>query len=120
MDINTLANELREARSISLIYEGGEFRVGTLALGWNTDSQQVVIEAHATSENFEDVPDLEEDSDFGPDVLRVRLTGPIASAFCSRAVAVVSAGRPPCPLCSEPLDQQGHICPRANGYLRRG
>ena len=65
-------------------------------------------------------PDLEEDAENGPDVLRVRLTSTIATAFCTRAVAVVSAGRPPCPLCSEPLDQLGHICPRANGYLRRG
>lgn len=97
-----------------------EFRVGTLALGWNTQSQQVIIEAHAATESFEDVADLEEDSLDGPDLLRVRLVGSAATAFCMRANAVVSAGRPPCPLCAEPLDQQGHICPRANGYLRRG
>jgi uncharacterized repeat protein (TIGR03847 family) len=97
-----------------------EFRVGTLALGWNTQSQQVIIEAHAATESFEDVADLEEDSLDGPDLLRVRLVGSAATAFCMRANAVVAAGRPPCPLCTQPLDQQGHICPRANGYLRRG
>jgi hypothetical protein len=32
---------------------------------------------------------------------------------------VVSAGRPACPFCSQPLDPSGHICPRANGYRRR-
>ena len=97
-----------------------EFRVGTLALGWNTQSQQVIIEAHAATDSFEDVADLEEDSLDGPDLLRVRLVGSVATAFCMRANAVVAAGRPPCPLCTQPLDQQGHICPRANGYLRRG
>ncbi|HVQ48818.1 MAG TPA: DUF3090 family protein, partial [Mycobacterium sp.] len=28
------------------------------------------------------------------------------------------AGRPPCPLCDEPLDPEGHICVRTNGYRR--
>jgi len=32
-----------------------------------------------------------------------------------RAVQVINAGRPPCPLCGRPLDPQGHICPRKNG-----
>jgi len=34
------------------------------------------------------------------------------------ASAVVSAGRPPCPFCNQPLEPSGHICPRANGYRR--
>jgi uncharacterized repeat protein (TIGR03847 family) len=97
-----------------------EFRVGTLALGWNSSSAQVVIEAHAMTEIFEDVPDLEEESDEGPDMLRVRLNGSSARAFAKRALNVVAAGRPPCPLCEGPLDPRGHICPRANGYRRRG
>ena len=29
---------------------------------------------------------------------------------------VVAAGRLPCPLCGQPLDPQGHICPRRNGH----
>jgi uncharacterized repeat protein (TIGR03847 family) len=42
----------------------------------------------------------------------------MARAFVKRAQAVVSAGRPPCPFCGNPLDPQGHVCPRANGYRR--
>lgn len=97
-----------------------EFRVGTLALGWNSNTAQVVIEAHAITEVFADVPDLEEDTDEGPDMLRVRINGRAARAFAKRALSVVAAGRPPCPLCEGPLDARGHICPRANGYRRRG
>lgn len=97
-----------------------EFRVGTLALGWNSRSQQVIVEAHAQTESFEEVPDLEEDSLDGPDVLRVRMDSMSARAFARRALSVVAAGRPPCPLCDNPLDPRGHICPRANGYRRRG
>ncbi|MBV8560280.1 MAG: DUF3090 family protein, partial [Acidimicrobiia bacterium] len=29
---------------------------------------------------------------------------------------VVDAGRPPCPLCGEPLDAEGHVCVRLNGH----
>ena len=31
---------------------------------------------------------------------------------------VVRAGRPACPFCGGPVDEDGHICPRANGYKR--
>jgi uncharacterized repeat protein (TIGR03847 family) len=95
-----------------------EFRVGALALGWDGDDDRVVIEAHAPSEE-EDVPDVGADDEDASDVLRVRLTAAAARAFSKRSLAVVSAGRPPCPFCSQPLDAEGHICPRANGYRRR-
>jgi uncharacterized repeat protein (TIGR03847 family) len=95
-----------------------EFRVGTMALEWDEQTERVVITAQAvTSEEGEDdfVP-AEEDE--GPDVLRVRLTGALARAFAKRALKVVSAGRPPCPFCGLPLEAAGHVCPRANGYRR--
>ena len=96
-----------------------EFRVGAMALGWNGDTELVIIEAHETLEDDEaEVPDLEEDPDDGPTVLRVRLSGVQARAFAKRAASVVSAGRPPCPFCTQPLEPSGHICPRANGYRR--
>ena len=96
-----------------------EFRVGAMALGWNGDSELVIIEAHEVVDDDEvEVPDLEEDPEEGPTVLRVRLTGIAARAFAKRALVVVSAGRPPCPFCNLPLEPSGHICPRANGYRR--
>jgi uncharacterized repeat protein (TIGR03847 family) len=52
----------------------------------------------------------------GPDTLRVRLTPDVARGFVNRAIEVVGAGRLPCPLCGQPLDPQGHICPRRNGH----
>jgi uncharacterized repeat protein (TIGR03847 family) len=59
---------------------------------------------------------VEDDEDDGPDTLRVRLTAAEARGFVNRALSVVAAGRLPCPLCGEPLDPQGHICPRRNGH----
>jgi uncharacterized repeat protein (TIGR03847 family) len=95
-----------------------EFQVGAMALGWNGESELVIIEAHEVVEDEAEVPDLEEDPEEGPTCLRVRLTGAQARAFAKRAFSVVSAGRPPCPFCNLPLEPSGHICPRANGYRR--
>ena len=58
----------------------------------------------------------DDDDDDGPDILRVRVTAAAARSFVQRAAEVVASGRPPCPLCGQPLDAQGHICPRRNGH----
>ena len=97
-----------------------EFRVGAMALGWDEASRRVVLEAHAVNEEDVEIPDIADDGPEGPDTLRVWITPAYARAFAERARQVVSAGRPPCPFCSQPLDPEGHICPRANGYRRRG
>jgi uncharacterized repeat protein (TIGR03847 family) len=94
-----------------------EFRAGALGLGWNAAQGCLVMEAFAADAPG-DTPDLESDSDVGPDTLRVRLSGPAAREFARRTHAVVAAGRPPCPFCQLPLDPGGHVCPRANGYRR--
>jgi uncharacterized repeat protein (TIGR03847 family) len=59
---------------------------------------------------------FEADDDDGPDVLRVRMTADKARSFVERAARIIASGRPPCPLCGQPLDPQGHICPRRNGH----
>lgn len=96
-----------------------EFRVGTMALGWDGDDGRVVIEAHAVRPDEEERtdPPAEDDEDAG-DVLRVRVAPGAARAFARRASRVVAAGRPPCPLCGQPLDPEGHVCPRQNGHKR--
>ena len=96
------------------------FRVGTMALAWDSDDEVVVIEAQAITEDEDDdePPLIADEDEDGPPLLRVRLAGSAARAFVSRAQAVVAAGRPPCPFCGGPLDAGGHVCPRANGYRR--
>ncbi len=95
------------------------FRVTTMALSWDVDRELVVIECHDRDPDEDDeradpsvVPDGE------PQTVRVVLSPVAARAFARRAAAVVAAGRPPCPFCGQPLDPDGHICPRANGYRR--
>jgi len=110
-----------------------EFRVGTLGLAFDVDSGTVVIEAIEAGEAEveielgpeapEDIADDEDDEDDEEpdddlDRLRVRLSPEATRAFIDRARRVVAAGRPPCPLCGQPLDPAGHLCPRHNGYHR--
>jgi uncharacterized repeat protein (TIGR03847 family) len=101
------------------------FRAGTLTLGWDVEAERVVIEAREQTDEDEEEDDVSEqaagaaladdESEDGPDLLRVRLEAGAARSFIERAVRVLGAGRPPCPLCGQPLDPQGHLCPRRNG-----
>ncbi len=117
-----------------------EFRVGTITLGWEEDAGLAVIELfpvtdeNITLEAFEDSDDEVEDGDDddedddetvvieveveASEVLIVKLAPAYARAFVQRAQTVVSAGRPPCQFCGGPIDPEGHICPRANGFKR--
>jgi uncharacterized repeat protein (TIGR03847 family) len=94
-----------------------EFRVGALALGWDETAEEIVVEAHAMGDD--EVPDIGDDDGSGADTVRIWLNPVDARAFAQRARSVVLAGRPSCPFCGQPLDPEGHICPRANGYRRR-
>ncbi|WP_026313901.1 DUF3090 domain-containing protein [Actinomadura flavalba] len=93
-----------------------EFRVGTMALAWDPEDARVVIEAQEATEEEEPAAEVGDD-DPAIAVLRVSITPAQARAFAERALRLVAAGRPPCPLCGRPLDSAGHVCPRQNGYL---
>jgi uncharacterized repeat protein (TIGR03847 family) len=96
-----------------------EFRVGTLGLAFDVDTATVVIEAIAVGEEEVEADEEEdEEATADRDRLRVRLTPQATRAFIERAKKVVASGRPPCPLCGQPLDPMGHLCPRHNGYRR--
>src|SRR5262245_48800093 len=100
-----------------------EFRVGTLGLAFDVDTATVVIEAIAagedeTEEEEQETDEEDEEATADRDRLRVRLTPQATKAFIERAKKVVASGRPPCPLCGQPLDAKGHLCPRHNGYRR--
>lgn len=120
-----------------------EFRVGTLTISWDNEEAELLVEARSQEDDDDeddddddededdDEPGLEasavdddddddevpDDAPIGPDVLRVRLTPAMALGFARRARRIVGAGRPPCPFCGQPLNPEGHICARKNGYL---
>jgi uncharacterized repeat protein (TIGR03847 family) len=97
------------------------FRVGTMAIVWDGDDQSIVVEAREMSESAEEEEEeeaIEEDEDDEEsDLVRVHLEPRRALAFAAQALEVVAAGRPPCPFCGQPLNPEGHICVRRNGYM---
>lgn len=96
-----------------------EFRVGVIGLAYLSDRKMIEIDlqAIADSQTPEDEELLLETSE-SPDILRVLIPLGYAESFAKRAVAVVGAGRAPCPFCGGPIDPSGHLCPRSNGYRR--
>ncbi|HEU5038252.1 MAG TPA: DUF3090 domain-containing protein [Nocardioides sp.] len=99
-----------------------EFRAGTMTLSWDPGDERVVIEVFPYTEAAVVTPD-QVDEDFEepePDeVFLVRLPAGAARAFVKRSEQVLEAGRPSCPFCGNPIDPDGHLCVRANGFRRR-
>jgi uncharacterized repeat protein (TIGR03847 family) len=95
-----------------------EFRVGTMGLAWDGAGAHVIVELLALTDQEVGEDVVLEDREDAPDALRVFLTLAEARDFARHAQQIVAAGRPPCPLCGNPLDPDGHICPRLNGYHR--
>jgi uncharacterized repeat protein (TIGR03847 family) len=96
-----------------------EFRVGVIGIAYLSDRKMVEIDlqAIADSQSPEDEELLMELSE-SQDILRVLIPLGYAESFAKRAIAVVGAGRAPCPFCGGPIDPGGHLCPRSNGDRR--
>ncbi|MEO0010508.1 MAG: hypothetical protein RIQ39_97 [Actinomycetota bacterium] len=94
-----------------------EFRIGSIAIFYDEEDQLIQVDFREVSLNEDD---LDEDSPLLDDiqVVRVFITPAQAKTFHDRATLVIAAGRQPCPFCGFPIDPQGHICARANGYRR--
>lgn len=93
--------------------------VGSLAVGYDENQDRVVVEA---SELIEPEEAEEEESARAPEpepaMARFRITRAQAAAFVERANELMKGGRPTCPVCSRPMDPEGHVCPRANGHVK--
>lgn len=86
-----------------------EFRVGQLGLGYDEEQDLLVVVAQALPE-----ADELESEEFVP-VARFWATREQMRVLSEHALKVVAAGRPICPLCGEPINPEGHFCPRRNG-----
>lgn len=105
-----------------------EFRAGTITLSWDERDERVVIEVFPFQPvEVEDGPTPIDEAGLAElpiaepepeELFVVRLTPALARTFATRAAAVVGQGRASCPFCGGPMDVEGHLCPRANGYRR--
>lgn len=85
-----------------------QFRTGTLGIGWDPTTAQVIIEAHPLV--LDDDGDELDDDLTASEMLRVKMPVGTARAFTQRTREIVDAGRPLCTLCGHPIDPDGHTC----------
>ena len=107
--------EVREAEAAELGLNDPlepDFRVGQLALTYDPERDRVVIVATELQAGEDEEPLVP------PEPLQVRLyvTRPQLRVLARHGSQVVARGRPLCPLCGNPLDPTGHICPAQNGH----
>jgi uncharacterized repeat protein (TIGR03847 family) len=90
-----------------------DFRVGQLSLSYDAERDRVLVVATELQ-----VEDEDEDPLDALEPLEVRLTVTRAQlrVLARHGAQVVARGRPLCPLCGNPLDPTGHICPALNGH----
>ena len=105
--------EVRAAETADLsLYEPVEpdFRVGQLALRYDPDRDRVVLVA------TELVPEREGEPVAEAREVRLWVTRAQLRVMARHGAQVVEQGRKPCPLCGNPLDPTGHVCPAQNGH----
>jgi uncharacterized repeat protein (TIGR03847 family) len=95
------------------------FRARLIGLGFDPDRKMVVIELHERTSDDDDEDEateepLAEEEELTGYVAKLVATRPQVRAMAARGVEAVAAGRPRCPLCEQPMDPDGHICPRWN------
>lgn len=94
------------------------FRIGQIGLGYD-DARDLVLlqcEEFVPEEEEEDAPPRAGD----PGRVRLWATRGQAFALARRGEQEVGAGRPVCRMCGEPIDPEGHFCPRSNGHRTVG
>jgi len=84
------------------------FRAGELGLGYDADSDLVVLVTR------ELVPEGENAEEAG--VVRFWCSRAQIRAMCHWGMEVAARGRPLCPQCGEPMEPTGHFCPKRNGH----
>lgn len=94
-----------------------DFKAGQMLLGHNQDSNAFYLQAYEreTDDPGEgDGPRNEEPGD--SESVGFWITTAQASVLGGEALKICAAGRPTCFLCGQPINPEGHACPRANGH----
>jgi uncharacterized repeat protein (TIGR03847 family) len=92
-----------------------EWRVGTMGLAYEEDSDVVVVFMQPVDEDADEEGEGPEEIDEETGV-RMMLRRDQVRSFVLHALAIVGEGRPLCQLCGLPMDPSGHICPASNGH----
>lgn len=84
------------------------FRTGELGLGYDNENDLVVLIAREMLAEEQDPSEA--------NVVRYWCTREQIRALCHWGMEVAARGRPTCPQCGQPMDPEGHFCPKKNGH----
>jgi len=88
-----------------------QWTVGSISIGVDRAESRLVV---LLEELLVDDEDDDEALVAEPARLRVHLTREQVRALASQVEALAATGRPICRLCDQPIDPDGHACPRLN------
>lgn len=84
------------------------FRIGQLGLGYDQENDLLVLVAQEIAVEGREPEDLSS--------ARFFATRSQMLAFSRYGLSLVRQGRPVCGNCGQPIDPEGHFCPRSNGH----
>jgi uncharacterized repeat protein (TIGR03847 family) len=87
------------------------FRTGELGLGYDAERDMMVLMAREIMAEGQEEDDV--------DVARFWLTRSQMRAMTTWGLEIAGRGRLICPQCGEPMDPEGHFCPKKNGHSRQ-
>lgn len=87
------------------------FVLGPIGLGYDRSNDKVLLQLEEIGEVDEE-GEMVDDDDRGH--IRIYITRGQAAAFTGHAINVIESGRPECRWCGNPIDPDGHPCPRMN------
>lgn len=84
------------------------FRAGEMGLAYDADRDMMVLVVREILTEGQDAEDA--------GVVRYWCTRGQLQALCRWGIQVAERGRPICPQCGEPMEPEGHFCPKKNGH----
>ncbi|MCS5667991.1 MAG: DUF3090 domain-containing protein [Dehalococcoidia bacterium] len=91
-----------------------DFKAGQMLLSYDQDSNAFYLQAYEREVEEQEA----QSDDHSPDIESVGfwITIKQASVLGEESLRICAAGRPTCFLCGQPINPDGHACPRANGH----
>ena len=84
------------------------FRVGDMGIAYDEDADKVILMAREILSGDQTPEEVS--------VIRFWCTRDQMSRLGLWSADLASRGRPLCPLCGQPMDPEGHLCPKKNGH----
>jgi len=93
------------------------FRVGDLNLAYEAEQDRICLIAKEVVFEQED-PEAQLKAQEEAGVVNFWCARDQISQLANWSIELVQRGRPICPLCNEPIEPEGHLCPKKNGHKK--